>query len=50
MEEDFDWAGSLIDPDDSDNSVLSFLRFPALRAPRGLRSQSHPLYLAMTTA
>jgi 1,4-alpha-glucan branching enzyme len=29
-EQDFDWPGfRWIDPDDSDNSVLSFLRFPA---------------------
>jgi 1,4-alpha-glucan branching enzyme len=29
-EQDFDWTGfRWIDPDDSDNSVLSFLRFPA---------------------
>ncbi len=29
-EQDFDWGGfRWIDPDDSDNSVLSFLRFPA---------------------
>jgi 1,4-alpha-glucan branching enzyme len=29
-EQDFDWTGfRWIDPNDSDNSVLSFLRFPA---------------------